>query len=189
MSLLIMLTDNVRYGINAFDTSAYYGPSEIVLGTVLKGLESEFPRSSYQLVMSVPIFRSHLIYTHLKMTKCGRYGADQDAFDYSPKTIRRSVERSLKRLNTNYFDVVYLHDIEFVAEEVMPRRSGDHMAALTTETGLYGLAEGQEAKIWGEGDQRVLDAYNELQKLQSEGLIKNIGITGKLEEGYKDNIN
>ncbi|THH12354.1 hypothetical protein EW145_g77 [Phellinidium pouzarii] len=151
----------LRYGITAFDTSAYYGPSEIVLGTVLKGLEPEFPRSSYQL-----------------MTKCGRYGADREAFDYSPKTIRRSVERSLARLNTNYLDVVYLHDIEFVAEEIMPKRTGDHVSALDADSKLYGLAEGQEANIWGDGDQRVLDAYTELRKMKSEGLIKYIGITG-----------
>ncbi|EJD01295.1 Aldo/keto reductase [Fomitiporia mediterranea MF3/22] len=151
----------LRYGINAFDTSAYYGPSEIVLGTVLKGLEPEFPRASYQLI-----------------TKCGRYGTDREAFDYSPKTIRRSVERSLSRLNTDYLDVVYLHDVEFVAEEIMPRRLGDHMGALGTEAEQYGLKEGQEAKIWGEGDQRVLGAYKELQKLQSEGVIRCIGITG-----------
>ncbi|KAI5124758.1 hypothetical protein M0805_005392 [Coniferiporia weirii] len=151
----------LRYGITAFDTSAYYGPSEIVLGTVLKGLDKEFPRSSYQL-----------------MTKCGRYGADREAFDYSPKTIRRSVERSLVRLNTNYLDVVYLHDVEFVAEEVMPERSGNHSSALGVDRVLYGLGEGQETKIWGEGDRRVLDAYEELQKMQSEGLIERIGITG-----------
>ena len=40
----------VRYGIRAFDTSAYYGPSEIVLGGVLKALKDEFPRGSYKLV-------------------------------------------------------------------------------------------------------------------------------------------
>ena len=39
-----------RYGIRAFDTSAYYGPSEIVLGGVLKALRDEFPRESYKLV-------------------------------------------------------------------------------------------------------------------------------------------
>jgi D-arabinose 1-dehydrogenase len=38
------------YGIRSFDTSAYYGPSEIVLGTALKALRNEFPRSSYKLV-------------------------------------------------------------------------------------------------------------------------------------------
>lgn len=39
-----------RYGIRAFDTAAFYGPSEIILGTALKALENEFPRSSYQIV-------------------------------------------------------------------------------------------------------------------------------------------
>jgi len=39
-----------RYGIRAFDTSPYYGCSEIVLGKILDCLRDEFPRSSYQLV-------------------------------------------------------------------------------------------------------------------------------------------
>ena len=38
------------YGIRAFDTSAYYGPSEVVLGNILDILRIEFPRSAYQLV-------------------------------------------------------------------------------------------------------------------------------------------
>lgn len=115
----------------------------------------------------------------LKMTKCGRYGVGKEAFDYSPDTVRRSIERSLKRMNTDYLDVVYLHDVEFIAEEIMPRRSGNHKSALGAEAALYGLAEGQERKIWGKGDQAILDAYGELRRLQSEGVIKRIGITGK----------
>lgn len=43
---------SARYGITAFDTSAYYGPSEIILGSVLNTLRPEFPRSSYMLVRS-----------------------------------------------------------------------------------------------------------------------------------------
>ena len=39
-----------RYGISAFDTSPYYGSSEVVLGQILRALEPEFPRSSYKLV-------------------------------------------------------------------------------------------------------------------------------------------
>ena len=44
------------YGVNAFDTSAYYGESEIVLGTALKALAREFPRTSYKLVCTTTIF-------------------------------------------------------------------------------------------------------------------------------------
>ena len=62
------------------------------------------------------------------MTKCGRYG--ESDFDYSPATIRRSVQRSLERLHTSYLDVVYLHDTEFVATWVGPRKEGDHSGAL-----------------------------------------------------------
>ncbi|KAJ7755656.1 Aldo/keto reductase [Mycena maculata] len=149
----------LRYGITAFDTSAYYGPSEILLGNALKALKDEFPRSSYQL-----------------MTKCGRYGMAD--FDYTPGRIRESVKRSLKRLHTDYFDVVHLHDIEFVCTEVAPRRTGNHTPALAEDKAAYGLMDGDEGKVRGEGDQRILDAFAELQKMKEEGLIKNVGITG-----------
>ena len=48
-----VVTDIRRYGISAFDTSPYYGPSEIILGNALEALKHEFPRSSYQLVRAI----------------------------------------------------------------------------------------------------------------------------------------
>ena len=111
-------------------------------------------------------------------TKCGRYGLTPADFDYSPSTIRKSVKRSLERLGTTYLDAVYLHDVEMVAEEVMPRRDGDHSGALGESREAYGLAVGQEGKVWGEGDRKVLEAYGELKRIKQEGLVKNIGITG-----------
>ncbi|KAH9991494.1 NADP-dependent oxidoreductase domain-containing protein [Russula vinacea] len=136
----------LRYGIRAFDTSPYYDNSEIVLGTALKALENEFPRDTYRL-----------------LTKVGRYGpspgTDPSAtdFDYSPSTIRRSVHRSLQRLHTHYLDVVYLHDIEFVAPCVAPRAEGNHLD--------------------DDSDGRILEAVSELRALQAEGLIRQIGIS------------
>ena len=53
---MLELISSFRYGIRAFDTSAYYGPSEIVLGNILESLREEFPRSSYQLVLFFPFF-------------------------------------------------------------------------------------------------------------------------------------
>ena len=88
------------------------------------------------------------------------------------------MERSLERLDTTYLDVVYLHDVEMVAEEVMPRRDGDHTGALGEGREAYGLAVGQEGKVWGGGDGKVLEAYGELKRMREEGLVKNIGITG-----------
>ena len=110
------------------------------------------------------------------MTKCGRYGTAK--FDYSPATIRESVTRSLERLKTDYLDTVYLHDVEFVCTPVAPRTTGYHVRALTDEAAAYGLAAGDEATVRGEGDQKILDAFHTLQELQSQGLIKHIGITG-----------
>lgn len=95
-------TDIVRRalesGVNAFDTSPYYGPSEILLGDALRQLEPAPNRADYLLI-----------------TKCGRIRGDE--FDYSPAWVRYSVHRSLERLGTSYLDLVYTHDVEFVSPE------------------------------------------------------------------------
>jgi len=84
----------LQSGIRAFDTSPYYGPAEKILGQALQS-QSLVPRSEYVL-----------------QTKCGRINSE--TFDYSPDWIRRSIARSLERLGTNYLDVVFCHDVEFV---------------------------------------------------------------------------
>ncbi|KAH8691144.1 putative L-galactose dehydrogenase (L-GalDH) [Talaromyces proteolyticus] len=85
-------------GIRAFDTSPYYGPSEEILGRALSTdyVRKDFPRHTYRL-----------------LTKVGRIAGS--SFDYSPAFVRYSVRRSLKRLRTDYLDVVYCHDVEFVS--------------------------------------------------------------------------
>lgn len=95
-----LIHEALRSGIRAFDTSPYYGPSETLLGDALATPEirAEFPRESYRL-----------------LTKAGRIGLE--SFDYSPAWIRRSVRRSLRRLRTEYLDVVYCHDVEFVSPQ------------------------------------------------------------------------
>lgn len=90
-------------GIRAFDTSPYYGPAEELLGRALSTplVRSTYPRHTYHL-----------------LTKVGRIASS--SFDYSPAWIRRSIARSLARLETSYLDVVYCHDVEFVsADEVI----------------------------------------------------------------------
>ncbi|KAJ6139372.1 hypothetical protein N7471_005858 [Penicillium samsonianum] len=90
-------------GVRAFDTSPYYGPAEELLGRALatETVQTNFPRETYHL-----------------LTKVGRVAGS--SFDYSPPWIRHSVRRSLQRLHTDYLDVVYCHDVEFVtAAEVV----------------------------------------------------------------------
>lgn len=77
-----------------FDTSPYYGNSEEVLGKAL--INSSFSRDQY-----------------LISTKVGRYGSNN--FDYSKETVEKSIENSLKLLDTKYLDIVYCHDVEFVS--------------------------------------------------------------------------
>lgn len=90
-------------GINLFDVSPYYGNTlaEERLGQALRGR-----RSSAYLA-----------------TKCGRYGIDQ--FDFSAEKVTRSLEDSLRRLQTDRIDLYQAHDIEFghfdqIVEETLP---------------------------------------------------------------------
>lgn len=86
----------LEHGVSAFDTSPYYGPSEVLLGNALRALTPPPSREGYMLI-----------------TKAGRIAPRE--FDYSPAWIRYSVCRSLDRLSTPYLDLVYAHDVEFVS--------------------------------------------------------------------------
>ncbi|KPM34023.1 hypothetical protein AK830_g12551 [Neonectria ditissima] len=86
----------LAHNILGFDTSPYYGPSELLLGDALRKLTPPPPREGYFLI-----------------TKAGRIAGDE--FDYSPAYIRYSICRSLERLSTPYLDLVYTHDVEFVS--------------------------------------------------------------------------
>ncbi|KAM3421025.1 hypothetical protein BST61_g1448 [Cercospora zeina] len=90
----------LEYGIRAFDTSPYYGPSEEILGSALDSdfVRANFPRQDFVLI-----------------TKVGRIAGDE--FDYSKEWVCHSVQRSLERLKSGYLDLVYCHDVEFVSED------------------------------------------------------------------------
>ncbi|MFL6414348.1 MAG: aldo/keto reductase [Bryobacteraceae bacterium] len=81
----------IDVGINLFDVSPYYGHTlaEERLGKALTGRREKV----------------------LLATKCGRYGAE--SFDFSATRIRRSIDESLTRLQTDYVDLFLAHDIEF----------------------------------------------------------------------------
>lgn len=98
--VLQVLKRAFEMGLRAIDTSSYYHPSEQLLGEALshRDIASKYSRDQCFL-----------------MTKVGRIGATQ--FNYSPAWVRQSVARSLGRLRTDYLDVVFCHDVEFVPEE------------------------------------------------------------------------
>ena len=85
-------------GINYFDVAPAYGGTvaETVLGKALRGI----PRDRYYLSTKAG-----------KVTRPGAYG--EDVLDYSRARLRASLDESARRLGTDYFDLVHLHDFEY----------------------------------------------------------------------------
>ncbi len=85
----------IDLGINFFDVAPFYGLTlaETRLGDALKGKRNDI----------------------LLATKCGRYGLRD--FDFSYQRILDSADESLRRLKTDYVDLMQLHDIEFGSKE------------------------------------------------------------------------
>ena len=84
-------------GVNIIDTAPLYGfrKSEDELGKILNNLHTEkiHERNSYHLC-----------------TKIGRYHWKE--FDYSVQKTGASIEESLNRLQTDYIDIIHVHDFE-----------------------------------------------------------------------------
>lgn len=102
-------------GINYFDVAPAYGGTraETVLGRALRGV----PRESYLLSTKVG-----------KYTRPGEYG--KDTLDFSRRRILASIDESAERLGTDYFDVVYLHDIEYQNRTHTEQALSEGLAAL-----------------------------------------------------------
>ncbi|MGA7522103.1 MAG: aldo/keto reductase [Acidobacteriaceae bacterium] len=110
-------------GINFFDTSPYYGHmlAEERLGAALVGRRSEV----------------------ILATKCGRYGDDE--FDFSAGCITQRLEESLRRLRTDYVDLLQAHDVEFgdaqqIIEETIPAMRRMQEAGKARYIGITGYS-------------------------------------------------
>jgi len=92
------IADCLEVGINRFDHAAIYGgyTTEAQFGKAF--VEGGFQRENVEII-----------------SKCGiQYPSDKNEYtikhyDYSPSEIRRSVEQSLRNLQTDYLDVLLLH--------------------------------------------------------------------------------
>lgn len=127
-------------GINLIDTAPAYGRSEERLGPLLRG-----QRDAWVIV-----------------SKTGEeFDAGQSHFDFSAAHTRRSVERSLKRLETDYIDLVLVHSdgndldilrgtevyatLERLKEEGLIRGFG--FSGKTADGGLLALERGDCAMV------------------------------------------
>jgi aryl-alcohol dehydrogenase-like predicted oxidoreductase len=73
-------------GLNVIDTAECYNNSEELIGTAI----------------------SHRRKDYYLFTKCG-HGNGFDLPDWDPRMLEQSIDRSLKRLKTDYIDMVHLH--------------------------------------------------------------------------------
>lgn len=113
-------------GINYIDVSPYYGftKAETVLGKALK----EMDRRKYYI-----------------STKVGRFGENGvKSWDYSAPRAKQSIDESLKRLNIDYVDFLFVHDIEFsnleqVIKETLPALKEIKASGKARFIGITGL--------------------------------------------------
>lgn len=112
----------IDHGINFFDTAPYYGRtvSETRLGAALEG-------------------RRHEV---VLCTKLGRY--DRASFDFSAARVKASIDESLRRLRTDYVDMLIAHDVEFgdreqILSETLPAMREVQAAGKTRFVGISGL--------------------------------------------------
>lgn len=99
-------------GINLLDTAPAYGTSEQRLGQLLKGQRHQW----------------------ILCTKTGEeFDNGQSGFDFSPEHTRYSVERSLRRLDTDYLDLVLVHSDGNDLDIIHRHGTLDALAALKAE--------------------------------------------------------
>jgi len=85
------------YGINLLDTAPAYGVSEERLGYLLRGARQDFVICTKAGEEFNPLYA------------CADAKNGSSNFDFSAKALRLSIERSLRRLRTDYLDIVLIH--------------------------------------------------------------------------------
>ncbi|WP_165813955.1 aldo/keto reductase [Terrimonas sp.] len=92
-AMIKMIRKVPELGVNLFDTAEAYGPflNEELVGEALE-----------------PIRKEVLVSTKFGFAEC----KPEKGLDSRPETIRKAVENSLKRLRTDYIDLLYQHRID-----------------------------------------------------------------------------
>jgi aryl-alcohol dehydrogenase-like predicted oxidoreductase len=169
-----LLAQAMELGINLIDTAPAYGSSEERLGKLLAGQ------------------RQHWVI-------CSKVGEEfedgQSHFDFSPQHIRHSVQRSLRRLNSDVIDILLIHsdgnDLQIIEQtdtlEVLSQLKSEGLIrsyGMSTKTVAGGLAAARECDL-------VMLTYNPMQpeelpvlecckKLQCGALVKKTLASGHL---------
>lgn len=147
----------LQEGINFFDHADIYGggKSEEMFGEVLK---------------RHPEYREKMII----QTKCGIRHGKVNYYDFSKEHILQSVETSLKRLNTDYIDVLLLHRPDTLMEphEVAQAFCELQNSGKVHHFGVSNMNPTQIALLQKELNQRVM--FNQIQfSPATSGIVTN----------------
>ncbi|GAB3318703.1 aldo/keto reductase [Larkinella ripae] len=155
----------IDHGINFFDVAPFYGDTlaETRLGKALKT-----KRNAVYLA-----------------TKCGRYG--NGVFDFSADRILRSIDESLERLQTDYVDLLTVHDIEFgdhdlVINEAIPAALKIKEMGKARYVGFSGLPVRYLAKVAREVEVDTILSWGHYTLLADE--INDELVPLSLEKGF-----
>ena len=162
-----LIVEAVRAGVNAFDLADIYGRGdcERVFGVAVKDLKLN--REDYVV-----------------QTKCGIRHAEFGAYyDFSREHILTSVENSLKRLNTEYIDVLLLHrpDTLVEYEEVASAFAKLHAAG---KVRAFGVSNASAIQMQAFEKCGVDIAVNQMQFSLGHTLLVDAGlfVNNKLDE-------
>lgn len=163
-------------GIRYYDTAPFYGAglSEIRLGKVL----SQHPRSEF--ILSTKVGR--VISDEIEDVSARDLGEKGDLFkygrpnkminDYSADATMRSIEDSLKRLQTDHLDIVWVHDVaqDFYGDEWLSKFESARTGAFRV---LDKLRDEGVIKAWGLGVNRVepIEIILNLQNAHPNGFL------------------
>ncbi|MGD8403515.1 MAG: aldo/keto reductase [Anaerolineales bacterium] len=153
-------------GINFLDTAACYGNGEELIGRTISDRRDEFVLS----------------------TKAGHLSEGYSGHAWTAQTVRDSIERSLKRMDTDHVDIVHLHScsIRILEEGDVIRTLQD--AKKAGKTRYIGYSGDNEAAEWAvESDLfdslqtsfNLVDQKAYQTKLLSRAKEKGLGIIAK----------
>jgi len=146
-SAAALLAQARELGINLIDTAPAYGSSEVRLGKLLAGQRQHW----------------------LICSKVGEeFEQEQSRFDFSAQHIRHSVQRSLRRLNTDTLDILLIHsdgnDLRIIEQsdalETLAQLKSEGLIrsyGMSTKTVTGGLAAARSCDV-------VMLTYNPAQR-------------------------
>lgn len=139
-------------GINFLDTAACYGNSEELVGRTISNRRDEFVLS----------------------TKAGHVAGNYSGKPWTAETVRDSIDRSLRRMQTDYLDIVHLHSCNVIVlkqGEVIQALQDARQAGKTRYIGYSGDNEAAEWAVESGVFDTLQTSFNLVDQKARKGLL------------------